>query len=255
MRRIEHVRDALAASPKIWLVTVVAGFIGSNFLEALLMLDQHVVGLDNFSTGFQHNLDEVATQVTPPQWERFTFIRGDIHNTGDCAQACAGVDHVLHQVALGSVKRSLDDPISTDHVNIGGFMNILVASRDAKVESFTCAGSTYGDHLGLPKTEEIIGKPLSPHAVTKHVNELYAEVFARTYGFHTISLRYFNVFGKRHNSNGSYAAVIPTSISSFLNGEMVLINAVGYTSRNFTFIDNAVQANLLAATAGPEARD
>ena len=257
MRRIEQVRGALTASPKIWLVTGVAGFIGSNLLEALLALNQHVVGLDNFSTGFQHNLDEVATHVAPQQWERFTFIHGDIRNMEDCVQACAGVDHVLHQAALGSVTRSLDDPIATDRVNIGGFMNMLVAARDAKVKSFTYAASssTYGDHPGLPKTEEIIGKPLSPYAVTKYVNELYAGVFARAYGFYTIGLRYFNVFGKRQNPNGAYAAVIPAWISSLLNGEKVFINGAGDTSRDFTFIDNVIQANLLAATARAKARD
>jgi UDP-N-acetylglucosamine 4-epimerase len=217
----------------------------------LLKLDQRVVGLDNFATGYQHNLDEVQSLVTPAQWANFQFIQGDIRNLEDCQRACAGVDYVLHQAALGSVPRSLADPITTNNVNITGFLNMLVAARDAQVKSFTYAASssTYGDHPALPKVEDIIGKPLSPYAVTKYVNELYADVFSKCYGFHTIGLRYFNVFGPRQNPNGAYAAVIPKWVSSLLKGETVFINGDGETSRDFTFIQNAIQANLLAATA------
>ena len=243
-------QEALVAAPKVWLITGVAGFIGSNLLEALLKLDQNVVGLDNFATGFQRNLDEVQGLVTPSQWARFTFIAGDIRELADCQRSCTGVDYVLHQAALGSVPRSLADPITTNGANITGFLNMLVAARDAQVKSFTYAASssTYGDHPALPKVEHTIGKPLSPYAVTKYVNELYADTFARNYGFQTIGLRYFNVFGPRQNPNGAYAAVIPKWAASLLNGETVFINGDGETSRDFSFVANAVQANLLAAT-------
>lgn len=249
--------QTLPASPKSWLVTGVAGFIGSNLLETLLKLDQRVVGLDNFATGYQHNLDEVQRLVTPAQWANFQFIQGDIRNLEDCQRACAGVDYVLHQAALGSVPRSLADPITTNSANITGFLNMLMAARDAKVKSFTYAASssTYGDHPALPKTEDNIGKPLSPYAVTKYVNELYSDVFSKCYGFHTIGLRYFNVFGPRQNPNGAYAAVIPMWVSSLLKGEAVFINGDGETSRDFSFIQNAIQANLLAATAHEDARN
>jgi UDP-N-acetylglucosamine 4-epimerase len=248
--RYDQVRQQLQAAPKTWLVTGVAGFIGSNLLETLLKLNQHVVGLDNFATGFQHNLDEVQTLVSPLQWARFDFIEGDIRNLADCQRACSGVDYVLHQAALGSVPRSLADPITTNGANITGFLNMLVAARDAQVKSFTYAASssTYGDHPALPKVEDTIGKPLSPYAVTKYVNELYADVFAKCYGFQTIGLRYFNVFGPRQNPNGAYAAVIPKWAGSLLAGEPVYINGDGETSRDFTFVANAMQANLLAAT-------
>jgi len=201
-------QKALIAAPKVWLITGIAGFIGSNLLEALLKLDQHVVGLDNFATGFQRNLDEVQGLVTPSQWARFRFIEGDIRAFVDCQRACAGVDYVLHQAALGSVPRSLADPITTNAANITGFLNMLVAARDAQVKSFTYAASssTYGDHPALPKVEHTIGRPISPYAVTKYVNELYADTFARNFGFQTIGLRYFNVFGPRQNPNGAYAA-------------------------------------------------
>lgn len=257
MTAYEQLLHALPASPKTWLVTGVAGFIGSNLLEALLKLNQRVVGLDNFATGFQHNLDEVRTLVTPAQWARFTFIQGDIRHLEDCQRACEGVDYVLHQAALGSVPRSLADPMTTNSANITGFLNMLVAARDAQVQSFTYAASssTYGDHPALPKIEDNIGKPLSPYAVTKYVNELYADVFAKCYGFNTIGLRYFNVFGPRQNPNGAYAAVIPKWVSALLKGETVYINGDGETSRDFTFIGNAVQANLLAATSVVEARN
>lgn len=252
------VQAQLTVAPRTWLVTGVAGFIGSNLLETLLSLNQRVVGLDNFATGHQRNLDEVQTLVTPEQWARFTFIQGDIRDLADCQRACGGVDYVLHQAALGSVPRSLQDPITTNAANITGFLNMLVAARDAKVKSFTYAASssTYGDHPGLPKVEDTIGKPLSPYAVTKYVNELYAEVFARSYGFTTIGLRYFNVFGARQDPNGAYAAVIPKWTAALLQGEPVFINGDGETSRDFCFVANAVQANLLAATtANADARN
>jgi UDP-N-acetylglucosamine 4-epimerase len=247
----ERLKARLPNEPHTWLVTGVAGFIGSNLLETLLLLDQRVVGLDNFATGYQRNLDEVRSLVTPEQWGRFDFIEGDIRNLDDCRRACEGVEYVLHQAALGSVPRSLANPIATNETNIGGFLNMLVAARDAKVASFTYAASssTYGDHPALPKVEDVIGKPLSPYAVTKYVNELYAEVFARCYDFKTIGLRYFNVFGPRQNPNGAYAAVIPKWISSLLDGAPVYINGDGESSRDFCFIENALQANLLAATS------
>jgi UDP-N-acetylglucosamine 4-epimerase len=208
------------------------------------------VGLDNFATGFQRNLDEVQGLVTPEQWSRFNFIEGDIRNLDDCRRACEGVEYVLHQAALGSVPRSLANPIATNETNIGGFLNMLVAARDAKVTSFTYAASssTYGDHPALPKVEDVIGKPLSPYAVTKYVNELYADVFSRNYRFHCVGLRYFNVFGKRQNPNGAYAAVIPKWAGSLLKGEPIYINGDGETSRDFCYIENAIQANLLAAS-------
>lgn len=253
----ENLQETLRAAPKTWLITGVAGFIGSNLLETLLKLDQRVVGLDNFATGHQRNLDEVARLVSPAQWAGFRFIEGDIRRLEDCRQACAGIDYVLHQAALGSVPRSLDNPLATNATNIDGFLNMLVAARDAGVQSFTYAASssTYGDHPGLPKVEDVIGKPLSPYAVTKYVNELYAEVFARCYGFSTIGLRYFNVFGPRQDPAGAYAAVIPKWTAAMIRGEDVFINGDGETSRDFCFVDNAVQANLLAAVAGVEARN
>ncbi|KAE8544171.1 NAD-dependent epimerase/dehydratase family protein [Marinobacter nauticus] len=247
----------LKGNTKTWLITGTAGFIGSNLLEHLLKLNQRVIGLDNFATGHQSNLDEVQSLVSPEQWSRFTFIEGDIRNLEDCQQACEGVDYVLHQAALGSVPRSLNDPITTNAANITGFLNMLVAARDAGVKSFTYAASssTYGDHPALPKVEENIGKPLSPYAVTKYVNELYAEVFARSYGFKAIGLRYFNVFGKRQDPDGAYAAVIPKWTAAMVRGEDVFINGDGETSRDFCFIENAVQANLLAATAEDSAKN
>jgi len=250
-------QSSLRNNPVTWLVTGVAGFIGSNLLEALLKLNQRVVGLDNFSTGHQRNLDEVQALVPPSQWANFHFIRGDLCNLEDCRRACEGVHHVLHQAALGSVPRSLADPITTNANNITGFLHMLVAARDAGVQSFTYAASssTYGDHPALPKIEDIIGRPLSPYAITKYVNELYADVFARNYGFTTIGLRYFNVFGQRQDPNGAYAAVIPKWIAAMINNQLVQINGDGETSRDFCFVDNAVQANLLAATAPNTARN
>lgn len=254
MTAYESLRKELKTQPKTWLITGVAGFIGSNLLEALLMLNQRVVGLDNFSTGHQRNLEEVHTLVTPEQWKNFNFIQGDIRNRDDCRRACAEVNYVLHQAALGSVPRSIEDPITTNQNNIDGFLNMLVAARDAKVKGFVYAASssTYGDRPDLPKVEDKIGKPLSPYAVTKLVNELYADVFARSYGFKSIGLRYFNIFGRRQDPNGAYAAVIPKWIAAMIKNEPVYINGDGETSRDFCYIDNAVQANLLAATATNE---
>ena len=253
----EKIKEWLINEPKTWLITGVAGFIGSNLLETLLLLNQKVVGLDNFATGFQHNLDEVQGLVSEEHWQGFTFIEGDIRNLADCQAACIGVDYVLHQAALGSVPRSIADPIATNETNISGYLNMLVAARDAKVSSFTYAASssTYGDHPALPKVEDAIGNPLSPYAVTKYVNELYADVFARTYNFKTIGLRYFNIFGKRQTPDGAYAAVIPKWTAAMIQGNDVLINGDGDTSRDFNFIENAVQANILAATANDEAKN
>ncbi len=299
MSAYDQLQTRLATESHTWLITGVAGFIGSNLLEALLKLNQRVVGLDNFATGHQHNLDEVQSLVTPQQWANFNFIQGDIRNLNDCRRAmqwsntrepsslslapsplslepvlasaltcplplepCAldlapwtlplapYVDFVLHQAALGSVPRSLEDPINTNETNISGFLNMLVAARDAKVKRFVYAASssTYGDHPDLPKVEDKIGKPLSPYAVTKLVNELYADVFARTYGFKTIGLRYFNIFGRRQDPEGAYAAVIPKWISSLIKNEPVYINGDGETSRDFCYIENVIQINLLAAT-------
>lgn len=255
MSQYQLVCEQLKQTPKTWLVTGVAGFIGSNLLETLLKLDQTVIGLDNFATGHQHNLDEVQSLVSAAQWAKFTFYEGDIRNLEDCQKACAGVDYVLHEAALGSVPRSIADPITTNATNISGFLNMLIAARDAKVSSFTYAASssTYGDHPALPKVEENIGKPLSPYAVTKYVNELYADVFAKTYGFKAIGLRYFNVFGQRQDPNGAYAAVIPKWTAAMIAGDDVFINGDGETSRDFCFIENTVQANILAATTQDDA--
>ncbi|WP_323751992.1 NAD-dependent epimerase/dehydratase family protein [Marinobacter sp.] len=256
MSAYQELKSALADNPKTWLITGVAGFIGSNLLEHLLKLNQTVVGLDNFATGYQHNLDEVESLVTGEQWARFRLMEGDITNLTDCQSACAGVDYVLHQAALGSVPRSINDPIASNAANVSGFLNMLVAARNATVQSFTYAASssTYGDHRALPKVEDVTGNPLSPYAVTKYVNELYADVFDRTYGFKATGLRYFNVFGQRQDPNGAYAAVIPKWASAMIAGEPVFINGDGETSRDFCFIENAVQANLLAATAPEQAR-
>jgi UDP-N-acetylglucosamine 4-epimerase len=246
---------ALRAAPRRWLVTGIAGFIGSNLLEALLRHDQWVVGLDNFATGHRRNLKLVEQSVTPAQWARFRFNEGDIRDLPSCHASCADVDYVLHQAALGSVPRSINDPVATNAVNVDGFLNMLVAARDAGVQRFVYAASssTYGDHPGLPKVEEVIGKPLSPYAVTKFVNEMYADVFARTYGVASVGLRYFNVFGPRQDPEGAYAAVIPKWAAAILKGETVYINGDGDTSRDFCFVANAVQANLLAATAPADA--
>jgi UDP-N-acetylglucosamine 4-epimerase len=256
MIAIEPVRQKLASQPTRWLVTGSAGFIGSHLVEALLKLGQYVVGLDNFATGHRGNLEDIRTRIGSEQWARHRFIEADIRDLQVCRDACAGAEVVLHQAALGSVPRSLEDPLSTNASNISGFLNMLVAARDAGVRHFVYAASssTYGDHPGLPKVEEVIGRPLSPYAVTKLVNELYAEVFGRCYGFHCIGLRYFNIFGPRQDPNGAYAAVIPRWVSALLAGREVAIFGDGETSRDFCYIDNAVQANLLAATVNvPEA--
>lgn len=257
MSRYEYVKEQLQQKPKVWLVTGVAGFIGSNLLETLLRLNQTVVGLDNFATGHLRNLDEVQSLVNEQQWQKFHFIEGDICDYKSCVRAVKGVDYVLHQAALGSVPRSIADPLSTNSANITGFLNILEASRLEEVDSFTYAASssTYGDHPALPKKEELIGNPLSPYAVTKYVNELYAAVYAKTYDFKTIGLRYFNVFGQRQDPNGAYAAVIPKWTSSMLDDELIHINGDGETSRDYCFIDNTVQMNILAATADESAKD
>ena len=250
MSAYETLKIYLKSKQHTWLITGAAGFIGSNLLEALLQLNQKVLGLDNFSTGHQRNLDEVKRIVTPAQWQNLTFIKADICNFEDCKTVCAGVDFVLHQAALGSIPRSLEDPIATNASNVTGFLNMLVASRDANVKRFVYAASssTYGDHAGLPKVEDQIGKPLSPYAVTKYVNELYADVFGKNYGLQSIGLRYFNVFGPRQDPDGAYAAVIPKWIKSMIKGEKIYINGDGETSRDFCYIANVVQANLLAAS-------
>ena len=254
MTKYDQVQEYLKDNQHIWLVTGAAGFIGSNLLEKLLILNQKVVGLDNFDTGYQYNIDSAITDANAASGknlsDNFKFIQGDIGVLEDCQKACEGVDYVLHQAALGSVPRSINNPINTNRANIDGFLNMLVASKDAKVKRFVYAASssTYGDHPELPKVEDKIGKPLSPYAVTKLVNELYADVFAKTYNFKTIGLRYFNVFGKKQNPNGAYAAVIPKWVMAILNDEDVYINGDGETSRDFCYIDNALQMNLLAAT-------
>jgi UDP-N-acetylglucosamine 4-epimerase len=250
MSAYDTLKTHLKSKQYSWLITGAAGFIGSNLLEALLQLNQKVVGLDNFSTGHQSNLDEVRSLVTPEQWQNFSFMEADICNLASCQTACTGVDFVLHQAALGSVPRSVEDPITTNANNVTGFLNMLVAARNSKVKRFVYAASssTYGDHPGLPKVEDNIGKPLSPYAVTKYFNELYADVFGKTYGLQSIGLRYFNVFGPRQNPEGAYAAVIPKWIASMIKGESVYINGDGETSRDFCYIANVVQVNLLAAT-------
>jgi len=257
MTKYEELQEYLKYNQSTWLVTGVAGFIGSNLLEKLLILNQKVVGLDNFDTGYQHNIDQAIEDASVASGkdikqlkQNFTFIEGDIRKLEDCQSVCNNVDYVLHQAALGSVPRSIEDPINTNKANIDGFLNMLVASRDAEVKRFVYAASssTYGDHPGLPKVEDEIGSPLSPYAVTKVVNELYSNVFAKTYGFKTIGLRYFNIFGKRQDPKGAYAAVIPKWVSDILDGSDVFINGDGKTSRDFCYIDNTVQMNLLAAT-------
>jgi UDP-N-acetylglucosamine 4-epimerase len=250
MNDCEKLKQEILASPKRWLVTGVAGFIGSNLLEMLLEYDQQVVGLDNFSTGHRRNLEDVQRHVGSSRWNNFHFLEGDITRTSDCAQACARVEYVLHQAALGSVPRSVADPQDTNQSNITGFLNMLIAARDAKVKRFVYAssGAVYGDHHKLPKHEDVIGKPLSPYAVTKYVNELYAEVFSKTYGMECVGLRYFNVFGRRQSPDGPYAAVIPIWVANLLQGKPCVVNGDGTTTRDFCYVDNVVQANFLAAT-------
>ncbi len=254
MSAYESLKSSLINHQSTWLITGVAGFIGSNLLEQLLKLNQLVIGLDNFSTGHQRNLDEVRILVSTEQWKNFRFIQGDICDLATCHKVCECVDYVLHQAAIGSVPRSIEDPIFTNNNNIDGFLNMLVAARVANVKRFVYAASSssYGDHPDLPKVEDKIGKPLSPYAVTKLVNELYAGVFSRTYGLKTIGLRYFNIFGRRQDPEGAYAAVIPKWIAAMIRNEPVKINGDGETSRDFCHIDNTVQANLLAATVEDE---
>jgi UDP-N-acetylglucosamine/UDP-N-acetylgalactosamine 4-epimerase len=251
MTKYQSVLQHLENHQYHWLVTGVAGFIGSNLLEALLKLNQKVVGLDNFSTGYRHNLEQIKELVGEEAWLNFRFIEGDICQLEACRNACRDVDYVLHEAALGSVPRSIQDPIRTNESNISGFLNLLVACRDAPVRRFIYAASssTYGDHPDLPKVESVIGRPLSPYAVTKYVNELYADVFSRCYGIESIGLRYFNVFGPRQDPNGAYAAVIPQWIAALIRNQPLYINGDGETSRDFCFIENVVQANLLAALA------
>ena len=258
----EQFQEHLKENQYTWLITGVAGFIGSNLLEKLLGLNQKVVGLDNFETGFQHNIDQAIADAAASfelrggklNQDNFHFIEGDMRVVETCHTACENIDFVLHQAALGSVPRSIEDPINTNSANITGFLNMLVAAKDAKVKRFVYAASssTYGDHPALPKVEDTIGNPLSPYAVTKVVNELYASVFAKTYGFKTIGLRYFNIFGRRQNPNGAYAAVIPKWVSSIIHKEDVFINGDGETSRDFCYIENTLQMNLLAAMTNNE---
>jgi UDP-N-acetylglucosamine/UDP-N-acetylgalactosamine 4-epimerase len=249
MNQYDQVRKLLLAEPRTWLITGVAGFIGSNLLETLLKLNQRVIGLDNFLTGYQRNLDEVRSIVLPDQWQNFRFIKGDIRDLSTCRKACEGIDYVLHQAALGSVPRSIEDPIATNENNLVGFLNILVSARNARVKRFVYASSSsvYGDNPDLPKKENAIGVLLSPYAVTKQVNETYADIFARVYGFASIGLRYFNVFGPRQDPDGPYAAVIPKWFSALIKNEAIYIYGDGKTSRDFCYVENAVQANVLAA--------
>ena len=257
MTKYSKLLQTLKSNQHTWLVTGVAGFIGSNILEELLNCRQKVIGLDNYSTGYKKNLEEVEANVNKNSWKKFDFIEGDISSLETCLAVCKGVDYVLHQGALGSVPRSIEDPIATNNSNIVGFLNMLVAAKDANVKSFTYAASssTYGDHPALPKIEKNIGQPLSPYAITKFVNELYADVFYRSYGFKSIGLRYFNVFGKRQDPDGAYAAVIPKWIASMIDNSEIFINGDGETSRDFCYVDNAVQANLLAATSSEKAQN
>lgn len=231
------------------LITGGAGFIGSNLCKYFIAQGNQVVCLDNFATGHKHNLDGVIDHPN------FRLIEGDIRDLNTCHQACIGVDYVLHQAALGSVPRSINDPITSNDVNVSGFLNMLVAARDGKVKRFVYAASssTYGDSQGLPKVEEVIGKPLSPYAITKYVNELYADIFSKSYGLETIGLRYFNVFGRKQDPNGAYAAVIPKFVKQFMDYESPIINGDGNYSRDFTYIDNVIQMNAVAiASTNPE---
>jgi UDP-N-acetylglucosamine 4-epimerase len=251
MNFYEETKSRLKSRPRIWVITGVAGFIGSNLLLELLRSGQRVVGVDNLSTGYLCNLDEVRDAVTAEQWERFTWVEGDVTDRGICQRVCTGAEVVLHQAALGSVPRSIDHPDVTNHHNVTGFLTMLLAAKNSGIERFVYASSSavYGDHPGLPKVEDLVGECLSPYAVSKKVTELYASVFARCYGIDCVGLRYFNVFGPRQDPNGPYAAVIPKWIDAMLQGGEVLVNGDGETSRDFCYIANVVQANILAATA------
>lgn len=252
MKSIQQVEKEIVEKPRKWLITGVAGFIGSNLLEYLLKKGQRVIGIDNFSTGYLENLNKIKSQITPQQWDQFEFIQGDICDIDVCHSAMRNVEIVLHQAALGSVPRSIKDPVSSNAANISGFVNVIFAAKEAGVQNlvYAASSSTYGDHAELPKVEDVIGKPLSPYAVTKYVNELYADVFSRVYNFHSVGLRYFNVFGKMQNLRGEYSAVIPKWINSMVLGETIVIFGDGSTSRDFCFIDNVIQANVLAAVSG-----
>jgi UDP-N-acetylglucosamine/UDP-N-acetylgalactosamine 4-epimerase len=256
MNKFDILAEEMRDKPRKWLVTGCAGFIGSHLLETLLQLDQTVIGMDNFATGYRRNLDDVRSSVGARQWSRFSFLEADIRDMAACRDAMQGVDSVLHQAALGSVPRSLKDPLTTHDVNVNGFVNILIAARDAGVSSLTYASSSsvYGDNPDLPKVEERTGKPLSPYALTKSIDEMYADIFARCYGFKSVGLRYFNVFGKRQDPAGAYAAVIPRWIAAMVSDQDVFINGDGANSRDFCYIQNVVQANLLAAFAPEESR-
>jgi UDP-N-acetylglucosamine/UDP-N-acetylgalactosamine 4-epimerase len=251
MTTYQTLRRNLKRRPATWLVTGAAGFIGSNLVETLLQLDQNVVGLDNFSTGSQANLDQVRAQVSAPQWKRLRFVSGDLNDLKLCRNLAHGARYILHQAALGSVPRSIEDPLNSHASNVTGFVHILLAARAARVQRFVYASTSaiYGDHPGLPKVENRIGRPLSPYAVTKYADELYADVFSRCYGLETVGLRYFNVFGPRQDPDGPYAAVIPRWIAAMIQGQPVEINGDGKTSRDFCYVANVVQANLLAATS------
>ena len=253
MTPYEQLQRKLRATPRRWLVTGVAGFIGSNLLESLLNLGQEVTGLDSFATGHLANLDQVRAAVGARAWARFRFLKGDIRDEATCRRACAGADFVLHQAALGSVPRSMEDPLGCHENNVTGFLNMLLAAHQAKAKRFVYASSSavYGDAPSLPKVEAKIGEPLSPYAASKLMNEVYAAAWARAYGLDCIGLRYFNVFGPRQDPNGAYAAVIPAWIAALLQRQPVYINGDGQTSRDFCYIDNVVQANLLAAAAAP----
>src|SRR5258706_1491011 len=249
-RHLQSLGSAIGAAPRTWLVTGVAGFIGSNLLESLLTLEQRVVGLDNFSTGHRANLDQVRAAVGTRAWKRFRMITGDIRSPATCRRACREVDLVLHEAALGSVPRSIENPIATHESNVTGFLNMLIAARDAGVARFVYAASSaaYGDHAALPRVEAHVGRPLSPYGAGKLMNELYADAFSRCYGLSSVGLRYFNVFGRRQDPDGAYAAVIPRWIAAMLRKEKVYIYGDGETSRDFCYIDNVVQANILAGT-------
>jgi UDP-N-acetylglucosamine 4-epimerase len=251
----EEARRKLVESPRTWLLTGAAGFIGSHLLEELLRLGQTVVGLDNFATGRRGNLADVETSVGPEAWRRFRLVEGDIRDAATCRAELDGVKHVLHLAALGSVPRSLADPLATHEANVSGFLNLLVAAREAGIESFVYASSSavYGDRAELPKLEEAIGEPLSPYAASKHMDEIYAAAFRQAYGFHATGLRYFNVFGPRQDPEGAYAAVIPKWTAAMLRGDEIVVYGDGGTSRDFCFVRDVVQGTLLAALAEPPA--
>ena len=257
MQSFQEVKDSLINKPRRWLVTGAAGFIGSNIVEALLKMDQYVIGLDNFATGHRYNLDDIKDSVGPDCFKNFTFIEGSIEDYEICLKACKNIDFVSNQAAIGSVPRSISDPIPTFEANVRGFVNIMHASMISKVKSFTYASSssTYGDHSALPKKENRIGKPLSPYALSKYINELYAKNYELVYGFRSVGLRYFNVFGRRQDPKGAYAAVIPKWISEILNEKEISINGDGETSRDFCYVKNAVQANILSSKATKEAQN